>query len=169
MRNVSGMWEVRSSFVRLAATVLLLGCVLVTSGCSPPTVGVVGIGVNGSGALVGYLTVCDGSLDDALLYVPDGPVLGSWRAAAPVRDSASWHLASPTGWTATQPFRGPRSRVEMVLTAGSSDGSGRAFSVTFRMRDVESLLPGEVLYGDALNGFRQVSEPEFRAHACEWI
>jgi hypothetical protein len=78
---------VRSSFVRLAATVLLLGCVVVTSGCSPRTVGVVGVGVDGSGALVGYLTVCEGSLDEVLLYVPDGPVLGAWRAAAPVRDS----------------------------------------------------------------------------------
>lgn len=87
MRNVSSMWEVRSSFVRLAATVLLLGCVVVTSGCSPRTVGVVGVGVDGSGALVGYLTVCEGSLDEVLLYVPDGPVLGAWRAAAPVRDS----------------------------------------------------------------------------------
>ncbi len=159
---------------RFASTVTALALLGLTagllSGCSPSEVGIVGVGVDERGDLVGYLQVCqEGSLDDALLYVPDGPTLGRWQARPPITDFASWSLARPGDWIAVQAYRPPRSNEELVLTAGSSDGESRAYSVNFTLSELRGLSPGQVLFGDEANGFQTVSERDFGSEACEWL
>jgi hypothetical protein len=134
--------------------------------CEPAETGVTGIGVDAKGGLVGYVQVCGGRLDGATLYETDGATLGEWKAPAPVKGFARWPLGTGDAWTSTQRYKEPAAGNEYNLYGWTSDNSSSSAHVTFRLRDLRGVTPGVVVYGDASNGFKRVTESQFRRKAC---
>lgn len=138
-----------------------------STGCSVESTGITGVGVDESGELVGYVQMCSGRIDGTTLYETDGDTLGSWKAPNAVTGFDTWTLGDPADWTATERFTAPTSDMEVSLYGGTEDDSTSSKPVIFRLKDVNVMKPGEVLYGDSSFGFRRVTEAEFRRDACD--
>jgi hypothetical protein len=157
-----------SSAVRTSVVAALLIAVAAFTGCSVPTTGVTGIGIDEDGGLVGYVQMCSGRIDGTTLYETDGRTLGNWNAPGSVTDFAKWTLGDPGDWTATQRYVEPTGEREYNLFGGTKDNSTASYSVTFLLQDVERMTPGEVRYGGSIESPNVVvSEAEFRRHACD--
>jgi hypothetical protein len=156
----------RSNAPRWIAAPALIALVLST-GCSVKTTGVTGVGIDRSGKLVGYVQMCSDRIDGTSLYETDGDTLGRWDAPGAVTDFATWTLNDPGDWTATERVTAPSSDKELSIYVWTNDYSTSSEHVTFRLKDLDGMKPGEVLYGDSSVGFRRVSEAEFQRHACD--
>lgn len=152
-------WPRWSAFAALVALVL-------ATGCSVERTGVTGVGVDESGALVGYVQMCSDRIDGATLYATNGDALGDWNAPGIVTGFAKWSLADPGAWTATQPYTEPTGSGEYNFYGLTKDHSTSSTDVTFTLADLDGLKPGEVLYGEGPR-LERVSEANFRLHACD--
>jgi hypothetical protein len=136
------------------------------SGCSVEVAGVAGVGLDPHGELIGYIQMCDHHIDGATLYRTDDDQLGMWQADEPVIDFASWSLSEPgRGWSAERRYSAPMGGDEYSLYGWTTDNSWSAGHVTFRLRDLDGMQPGEVLHWDG--ELTVATESEFRANACE--
>lgn len=145
-------------------TMIALG---LSTGCSVESTGVTGVGVDQSGELVGYVQMCSDRIDGTTLYETDGDTLGSWKAPKAVTGFATWRLDDPDNWRMTERFTAPSGDKEVSIYGWTDDNSTSSEHVTFRLKDLEGMKPGEVLYGDSSVGFRRVTEAEFRRDACD--
>jgi hypothetical protein len=175
MATVADAWLlVHDAGVRsfgLVGVVCVGVAVALLSGCTPPVVGVAGVGVDADGELVGYLVVCEQYIDGATLYdtggFNGGPTLGKWESKQPITDFVSWSLSNPDdGWTVEKALESLSDSRSYAIYGWRNDNEGTATHVSFRLSDLDRLQPGEVLYnqGDRL---LTVSEAEFQADACK--
>ena len=79
---------------------------------------------------------------------------------------ARWGLTEPDGWVAKQRYAKPVPGNEYNLYGWTTDESSSSAHVTSRLRDLRGVTPGIVVYGDASNGFKRMTESEFRRKAC---
>jgi hypothetical protein len=126
--------------------------------------GVAGVGVDDHGGLIGYVAMCGGHVDGATLYETDGPRLGEWKAPAVVKGLATWALNQPGDWTALRTYRAPTGNAEYSLYGWSSNNTTGASHVTFHLRDLSELDPGQVLYW--AGSLKTADEDSFRSKAC---
>lgn len=166
MQRTRSTTRLQSNALFWTAAPALIALALLT-GCSVESTGVTGVGVDQSGELVGYVQMCSDRIDSTTLYETDGDTLGSWDAPRAVTDFATWTLSDPGDWTATQRFTEPSRDRELSIYGGTNDDSTSSRHVTFRLKDLDGMKPGEVLYGDRGLGFRRVSEAEFQRQACD--
>lgn len=146
---------------------LFLPTVALLSACVPssiPTTGVTGVGIDDQGELIGYIAMCDGHVDGAVLYETDGPTLGQWDAPARVEGFATWSLSEPGDWVAVRTYRAPTGDAEYRLYGGNSDSSASSSHVTFHRRDLSDLTPGQVPYW--AGSLKATDEQSFRNEAC---
>lgn len=152
------------------------------SGCTVPTVGLTGIGIDQSGRPVGYVAVCDNHIDGATLYFEDEAtssgedgtiVAGGWTADEPVTSVAAWSLSQPvTGWTATDEYSDLLPNRDYTLYGWTHDNSSSTSSVTFSLVDLAGLTPGQVRYwsgydeNSELDLYSTGSVDEFQGFAC---
>lgn len=159
----------------LAAVSLVTALSFLLAGCTVPVVGLAGIGVDGRGAPVGYLQVCQDHLDGATVYT-DGKDddQGSWKTSPAVTDFARWSLTDPgEGWTVETAIGQLKPGVNYILYGGTKDNSSSAAGVMFTKEDLVDLKPGQVLYPSGKanaagpEDYSTVgSESEFRTNAC---
>jgi hypothetical protein len=145
--------------------VLLTAALL--SACVPTAIdrtGIAGVGVDDRGELIGYIAMCSGHVDGAKLYETDGPTLGEWKAPAIVEGFATWSLNQPGDWTALRTYLAPTGDGEYSLYGWSNNNTTGASHVTFHLRDLSDLGPGQVLYGSG--SLETVDEDSFRSQAC---
>lgn len=170
---------------RLGLVLLLAIGALPLAGCTVPVAALAGIGVDSDGHLVGYLRVCNDSIDGATLYsegdqgesVATTADVGVWAAPGPVTRIASWSLSPPgAGWTALQPREPLVGGREYTLYGWTRDNSRSATGVTFTLADVGSLAPGQVLHWSGRSGgtpnrdTNEVSSgADFEAKTCRII
>lgn len=157
----------RSSASLLSAVGAMLIAATLVAGCSVESTGVTGVGIDESGGLVGYVQMCSDRIDGTTLNETDGDTLGRWDAPGAVTGYAAWSLDDPDDWTAIQPYTQPSSGKEYSIYGGTKDDSTSSRHVTFKLKDLDGMNPGEVLYGDSSFGFERVTEAEFRRHACD--
>lgn len=160
----------------------VLGAALLSS-CTAPAVALAGIGEDPTGNLVGYVRVCDESIDGATLYydissrtatVPVSVEVGRWEAEPPVEATAVWSLSAPDGgWTSSKPVEPLEPGREYTLYGWAEDNTVSASGVTFTLADVAALKPGQVLHWSGRSGGkpeRDVNEvssrTDFEAKAC---
>lgn len=161
---------------KLAAVSLVTALAFLLAGCTVPVVGLAGIGVDATGAPVGYLQVCQDHLDGATVYT-DGTDddQGSWRASPAVTGFSRWSLTDPgEGWTTKTTLGQLKSGVKYNLYGRTEDASSSATNATFTKEDLARLKPGQVLYwsgktnADGTDDLPAVSsESEFRTNACK--
>ncbi|KAA1418201.1 hypothetical protein FE697_020430 [Mumia zhuanghuii] len=132
-----------------AASVALLSL----SACTVEPGGVAAIGVDASGQPVGYLLMCEGSVDGATLYhdtsaEDDSSVTdGTWAAPEPVTAAATWSLTAPTdGWVTEEPLAAMTEDMSYSLYGWSRDNDWSAAHHSFTLADLETLEPGEVAF-----------------------
>jgi hypothetical protein len=160
----------------------VLGAALLGS-CTVPAVALEGIGVDPDGNLVGYVRVCDESIDGATLYydissrtatVPTSDEVGRWEVQPPVESTAEWSLNAPDGgWTSSKRLDPLEPGRKYTLYGWTKDNTVSASGVTFTLADVASLKPGQVLHwsgrsvGKPERDVNEVSSrPDFEAKAC---
>jgi hypothetical protein len=153
-------------------SVIILVATALTTGCTVPTHAVAGIGVDGTGRIVGYLQVCSHHIDGATLYHGEEDKLGSWTAPSPVTDFARWALASPPGgWKADPALASLLPVTEYTLYGWTADNSSSAVAVTFTVEQVTKLEPDHVLHwsGSDSDGdvYKVERVDEFRRSACD--
>ncbi|HEY0166116.1 MAG TPA: hypothetical protein VGB75_03645 [Jatrophihabitans sp.] len=148
-----------------------------TSGCTVPSYGVAGVGVDADGRIVGHLRLCSHYVDGASLYHDSGADaqdLGSWTPPQRVTDFTSWTLANPPdGWKTDPPLARLRPATEYTLYGWTSDDSSSAVGVTFTLEQLAKLRPGQVMHwsgsdsqGEAI---KVESVEEFRLSVCELL
>ncbi|MDN5797111.1 MAG: hypothetical protein L0H79_15325 [Intrasporangium sp.] len=163
----------------------VVGAALLSS-CTVPVAALAGIGVDVDGNLVGYVRVCDESIDGTTLYydvssrgatVPTSVEVGRWEAQPPVEATAEWSLNAPEGgWTSSKPVEPLEPGREYTLYGWTKDNTVSASGVTFTLADVAALKPGQVLHWSGRSGGkpeRDVNEvssrTDFEAKACRII
>ena len=171
----------RLMFVSLA----VVGAALL-SGCTVPVAALAGIGVDADGNLIGYVRVCDESIDGATLYydvssqgatVATSVEVGRWEAQPPVEGNSEWSPSDPDGgWTSSTPVEPLEPSREYTLYGWTKDNTVSASGVTFTLADVAVLQPGQVLHWSGRSGGnpeRDVNEvssrTDFEATACQII
>lgn len=159
---------------------------MLLSSCTVPVVALAGIGVDADGNLLGYLRVCDESIEGATLYYDTSSgratastsvEVGSWEAQPPVSATAEWSLGAPSGrWTASTPVKPLKPGREYTLYGWTTDNTVSASGVAFTLADVADLRPGQVLHwsgrtgGDPERDVNEVSSrTDFEAKACRII
>lgn len=138
----------------MTRSLIVASVILTLSGCTVPTVGLTGVGVNADGDIVGYLEVCDERIDGVTLYVDDESVpragrqdAGRWTATPPVTRSASWSLRGPSpNWTAELPLADDVPDRPYAMYGWTFDNSSSTTHVSFTLADVKRLKPGQVLF-----------------------
>lgn len=71
---MGSLWSaVRHRTRRTSLVIVTIVGVASLSGCTVPVVGTTGIGVDASGRLVGYLSICEQHIDGVTLYISDPP------------------------------------------------------------------------------------------------
>lgn len=165
----------RRVFWKVVALSLVTVLSFALGGCTVPTVGLAGIGVDVNGAPVGYLQSCRNHLDGATLYASEDDDQGSWKSSSAVTGFARWSLTDPgEGWTTKTPLEQLQPGVKYHLYGWTSDNTWSANATTFTTEDLAGLKPGQVLYwsrktdtvgtGDLMT---ISSEGEFRFNACD--
>lgn len=130
-----------------------------TSSCSVPSVGRIGIGRAADDRLVVYLRICEGSLDGATLYWPDDPngkslngeeIFAEWTVSPgpdPLR--AEWPLFGPgtdSVKATTRLNAVPKLPKNMAIYGWTDTNSASADGPwQFTKANLEAVRPGQVL------------------------
>ena len=166
-RGVAGIGTVMTAFV--------------LAGCGVPLGSAVGIGVTASGEPVGYVLVCQGTVDTAMLRdAKTEDRYSGWTASSLGPGSfTSFTLSKPgDGWQPGDPlFAGLKVGTRYVFRAsgGQNGHSNDEWSSTYVYLDakqVAALKPGQVRYwaGSTVDGkdlFETVTIDEFKAKGCK--
>jgi hypothetical protein len=166
--------HVRRVLWKVVALSLVTVLSFALGGCSVLPVGLAGIGVDASGAPIGYLQVCRKHVDGATLYIDDDHVIGSWQASPTVTDFARWSLTDPgEGWKTETPLGQLQPGVKYEFYGWTSDNTASAAHTSFMAEDLSGLKPGQVRYWSGKENTQGTedllmtsSEDEFRSNAC---
>ncbi|WP_130014211.1 hypothetical protein [Serinicoccus sediminis] len=156
-----------------AKALLVVVAAGVCASCTPRGVGATGVGVTEHGHPVGFLHVCDESIDGVTLYAQDYEAevedeamaeAGSWVAPHPVHGTAQWQLDTTSDWDdAAEAVT--LSEDEVYAMYGWTDtNSASTDHVTFTQEDLQDLRPEQVLWGDP---GRVTSLKEFNDESCD--
>lgn len=150
-----------------AKALLVVMAAGVCAACTPRGVGATGVGVTGEGDPVGFLYVCDQSIDGVTLYTQESEAeaeAGSWAAPDPVRGGARWRLDSTPEWDdAAEPVTIAQDEV-YVMYGWTDDNSVSTGAVSFTQDDLQDLRPGQVLWGEPGT---VTSLEQFKVEACD--
>ena len=169
----------------MVVSLAVAGAALLTS-CTVPVAALAGVGVDADGNLVGYLRVCDESIDGATLNydtssdgatVPTFVDVGHWEAQPPVTATATWSLSAPDGgWTSSTPVESLVPGREYTLYGWTRDNTVSASGVTYTLADVAALQPGQVVHWSGSSGGTSEREEnevssrtDFEVNACRII
>jgi hypothetical protein len=135
--------------IRLIAA---LGALFALTGCTVPAVGLTGVGLASDGGIVGYLAVCEEHIDGVTLYIDDqsglsGQDAGRWSSRVPITASANWSLSGTSqDWITELALQNLRPDQPYALYGWTRDDSSSTASVSFTLRDLQGLKPGQVLF-----------------------